>query len=439
MFRYGIARGTLSLVNRSGLKMAGHLSAIEGKPDQRRAYVEHGLAQTIAGYLSTPAGRLSGVVAAETARATLGRIPVTRKADVRRSPENYLAPGWRHAKVRPVQTSGSTGAPLRFYRDPFQQIQDFSNGYRGKAWHDIMLGTRVFHVWGDGTNGWKRLTRAGRNVLLNRTLYPAGEVNQVTAGKLGLALSRASEAVLLGYPSAIAEFARYILASMGRIDSVQAAVVTGEMLQDHQVAQIQRTFSCNIVVEYGLSEVGIVAYSCENGTMHIFDDTIHVEILDDEDRPCDDGAVGRIVVTPLYRSVVPLVRYDTGDLGAIDHSRCECGRPFPVLTALQGRAGDVIWTTLNEPLPPNIVSRCLRTIPNIAEYSAHQSAVGRLQVSYVQEGSEEPPKSYMAAVERCLTNGLEGAIHVTFTKLDSIPRSRAGKHRWISSDVNQNV
>jgi phenylacetate-CoA ligase len=63
---------------------------------------------------------------------------------------------------------------------------------------------------------------------------------------------------------------------------------------------------------------------------------IYAEILDDADRPCAPGEVGRVVVSTLHNYAMPLFRYDLGDLAEVGPP-CECGRTLPVLNRIVGR------------------------------------------------------------------------------------------------------
>ncbi|MDQ1427091.1 MAG: hypothetical protein QOK39_567, partial [Acidimicrobiaceae bacterium] len=58
-----------------------------------------------------------------------------------------------------------------------------------------------------------------------------------------------------------------------------------------------------------------------------------------------EGQAGRLLLTTLTNDLMPLVRYDIGDVGAIDNARrCPCGRTSPVLRELHGRQDDVVIT-----------------------------------------------------------------------------------------------
>ena len=64
--------------------------------------------------------------------------------------------------------------------------------------------------------------------------------------------------------------------------------------------------------------------------LHVNEDHFIVEVIDPEDgRPVAPGADGELVFTTLTKEALPLIRYRTGDLGAITLEPCRCGRTTP--------------------------------------------------------------------------------------------------------------
>lgn len=74
---------------------------------------------------------------------------------------------------------------------------------------------------------------------------------------------------------------------------------------------------------------------------HLNIDAVLVEITDAASRrPVDDGVAGRIVVTDLLNTAMPLLRYELGDFGVIvGQERCRCGRVTPRLRLLARELG----------------------------------------------------------------------------------------------------
>jgi phenylacetate-CoA ligase len=102
--------------------------------------------------------------------------------------------------------------------------------------------------------------------------------------------------------------------------------------------------------------------------MHLVSRAV-VEIADPETgRPLGPGEVGEIVVT-LFNRVYPLLRFGTGDLSALDHGECACGRRSPKLRGWLGRS-DQLVKVKGMFLHPGQVQTALRDVPEVARFRA---------------------------------------------------------------------
>jgi phenylacetate-CoA ligase len=98
---------------------------------------------------------------------------------------------------------------------------------------------------------------------------------------------------------------------------------------------------------YGLSEMcgPGVATECLNARdgLHVQEDHFLVEVVDPADgSSLPPGADGELVFTTLTKEALPLIRYRTGDLGAISLEPCSCGRTTARLIRLGGRRDDMM-------------------------------------------------------------------------------------------------
>lgn len=97
--------------------------------------------------------------------------------------------------------------------------------------------------------------------------------------------------------------------------------------------QLERRFGCPVLDIYSLNEVGPVGvFDAALGGHLLLQPRLYVEILNREGRPVPPGEVGEITVTGGFNFCLPLLRYRTGDVAALQFS--EQG---PVLTGLSGR------------------------------------------------------------------------------------------------------
>jgi phenylacetate-CoA ligase len=121
----------------------------------------------------------------------------------------------------------------------------------------------------------------------------------------------------------------------------------GEPWTEALRSEIDRTLGMRAVNFYGLSEMcgPGVASECltQRDGLHVNEDHFIVEVIDpDNGSPRPPGAEGELVFTTLTKEALPLLRYRTGDLGAITEEPCRCGRTTARLTRLAGRRDDMV-------------------------------------------------------------------------------------------------
>lgn len=121
---------------------------------------------------------------------------------------------------------------------------------------------------------------------------------------------------------------------------------------------------------YGLSEMfgPGVAFECqEQDGLHIWEDHFIVEILDSDGESCAPGEPGELVLTSLSKQAMPLIRYHTGDVTYIMEDDCNCGRTSHRLHRFLGRADDMLVVRGINVFPSQIEDVLLK-IPEIGDY-----------------------------------------------------------------------
>jgi phenylacetate-CoA ligase len=116
-------------------------------------------------------------------------------------------------------------------------------------------------------------------------------------------------------------------------------VRTPEMTAKIRAAWGHAPFDC-----YASTETGILAGECErHAGLHVFTDQTLFEVVDDADRAVPPGVEGHsILVTNLVNRTQPLIRYRLTDRVTMLPQPCLCGRPFPLLAAVDGRSDDML-------------------------------------------------------------------------------------------------
>ena len=161
-------------------------------------------------------------------------------------------------------------------------------------------------------------------------------------GELVEAVGRIKPDILTAYPSIAAALAGAQLA--GDLDIAPSAIsVSGEVCTPDMRARIIAAWGVAPFNVYAMTEAGVVAMSCEHGTLHAHDDAVIMEPVDEQLRPVPPGVPGdKLLVTSLLNRTQPVIRMQVSDQFAWATTTCPCGRGLRGIEQFHGRADDVL-------------------------------------------------------------------------------------------------
>ena len=151
-----------------------------------------------------------------------------------------------------------------------------------------------------------------------------------------------------------------------------------EVLYPEIKEYLEKNFKCKVHEIYQGSE-GCYAITCRHGNLHINEDMVFFELLDDRGLSTNDGEpCHKLLVTDLHKKSQPIIRYELNDIITISKEKCSCGSNFRVIKQIQGRADDMFWGLRTDTKKPQFIFQdCIsRTIistsEDIEEYQATQ-------------------------------------------------------------------
>lgn len=272
------------------------------------------------------------------------KLPFTTKHDLR---DNYpfgLAALPESEYVRVHASSGTTGKPTsiphtRKDLDMFAECVTRAICCTGATGNDVIQVSYGYGLFTGGLGLHDGATRLGSAVI------PASGGN--TRNQLTL-LQDFGSTVLACTPS-YALFLSEALADEG-IDTKELPLKIGIFGAEPWTAEMRREIEEGLNITafdiYGLSEImgPGVSNSCEvQDGLHIAEDYFYPEILDSYTlEQLDDGRTGELVFTHLTKEAMPLLRYRTRDLSALNHSPCSCGRTNVRMDKVKGRSDDML-------------------------------------------------------------------------------------------------
>jgi phenylacetate-coenzyme A ligase PaaK-like adenylate-forming protein len=262
--------------------------------------------------------------------------------------------------------------------------------------------------------------------------------------KLIEALNAFQPESLSAYSSMVALLAEWQLAGELRIAPTVVSTA-GEVRTPEMEERIVDAWNRAPFNNYGATELGMAsATECDrHAGLHVFEDQVLIEVVDDEYRPVPDGEPGsRLLVTNLYNRTQPLIRYELTDLVIASPDPCPCGRPFPLLKSIDGRSDDVLEMPATDggtiKVHPLTLRSPLAGIAALSEYRIVYGA-GELRVEAVLNGAgdgEQPCREIEARLGAALTEGGAQAPPIRVRSVGAIPRHpHSGKHRAVEVEV----
>jgi phenylacetate-CoA ligase len=352
-------------------------------------------------------------------------LPVLTKQIVSEQRDAMVAGGLDQPGLKLGYTGGSTGKPLAFYYTDEKTEQMRAGMMRSYRWAGWRPGDKVLNFWGAQQDIRKPRTpgdRLRRFAAAERTLG-AYEFTETDLLEWARQVQSWKPVLLQGYASILAELAQFVRHRRMRMPaSIKGVFTTAEVLYDWQRAAIESAFSCTVFNQYGSREVPNIALQCAQGNFHVFSDLVKLESL-----PVDGE--NRLLVTSLTNRVMPMIRYEIGDLGRLQAGQCVCGSPFPLMSLEVCRRNDLIVTPGGRRIYPSYFVHLLDGREGIEQYQFVQTGPASLVLRL------RAPQEVAAVVGPALQSRIRADLGADMAfrveAVDTIPRSRSGKHRFV--------
>jgi phenylacetate-CoA ligase len=183
---------------------------------------------------------------------------------------------------------------------------------------------------------------------------------------------------LNGYPSVISRLANHAIKGDLKI-SPKRILVGAEPLMDSMLRLIKKAWK-NVVLtnQWGSTDAGAHASACDysNGQLHLNEDLVIVEPVDDNNTPVLSGETStKILITNLYRKSMPIFRYEMDDMVCMVADKCACGSNYQLIHSIEGRhEDDFIYNNII--VMAEMFENSIMPEPGVDEYQVFQTPNG---------------------------------------------------------------
>jgi phenylacetate-CoA ligase len=262
------------------------------------------------------------------------------------------------------------------------------------------------------------------------------------SGRIARALDYWRPTALVGYPTALEQLAREQESASRALD-LMLAVSVSEGLESSARARIQTAFGCPLRDSYAASEFLALAFECAEGWLHVNEDWVVIEPVDEERRPVEPGATSdTVLVTNLVNRVQPVVRYDIEDRVTLRPDPCPCGSPFAAVR-VEGRRNEVLHFEALDGRRIAITPFALITLTSVIpgrddDLQFVQTSPRELSVRFATLPGADPDRTW-AVIERLLREHLDSVglahVEVVRSRVPPSPDPHSGKKRKSWSEI----
>jgi phenylacetate-CoA ligase len=243
--------------------------------------------------------------------------------------------------------------------------------------------------------------------------------------------------LIIGYTSALEILAREENAHQMRLretGTLEQIINISEPLPQLSRVDIQEAFCVPVSDRYTMGECLALSSGCPGHPgCHLNADCAILEVVDEEYHPVPLGQRGaKVLVTNLYNSVQPFIRYEVDDAVTMSATQCPCGSILPLVDSIEGRSKDKLWIKREgryQDLPYYLFLAALHNELDMAEHQVVQKGVNRytLRAKPLPGRSLSPDRLRRLVFRSVASEGLEKYIHLDIEIVQEIERGRSGK------------
>ncbi len=358
----------------------------------------------------------------------INKFPIISKITVKERYEDFKSSTFLGKNNYKVSSSGSTGIPFELYQNTEKRNRNVADSivFAERAGVPIGIKVIIMSIW----NIAKK-----KNFLLawmqNVDMQEVTDLNDDEVRRFLINLQKKNnQKGIWAYASALDNLAHYL--NTNTLDmsnaNVNAIVACSEKLDDNTKISLEKHLNTFVLSRYSNAESGIFAQKIQNGDSTFFMNhgSYYFEILKfEDDTPQDYGKPGRIILTDLFNYCMPLIRYDTGDVGTVILNKDN----VPVFSKIEGRKQDLIYNTKDELISSFAITHIMIGLTHIKQYQFIQEDKGMYSLKINAPYREEDKLFFIKKLKDLLGN--DATVEIEY--IDEIPLLSSGKRQRIVS------
>ena len=373
----------------------------------------------------------------DTAFNLIKLFPISTKKIYRENSSSYISDN--SYKYFENSSGGSTGEPVKILQDLSYKASTFAATqimyeHCGRNTQD-----KLVKLWGaerdlmKGAYGVKQRISDFINNVVTINAFVMSRERMFDYVKI---INKHEPVCLEGYADSLYSLACFIEDEKLEIFSPELIISSAGTLYDEIKIKLKSVFRTNLYDRYGCREVGNIAIQDSSNTnmLRIFSDTNYVEVVDKDGESVGKGEEGRILLTNLHNKIMPIIRYEIGDLAIWGGAK-----PYPMLERITGRTSYAIKTYDGGYVSPVFFAHFFGVMlknPLIMKFQITQKKLDYLELK-LKCTSEFDLNEWIVSsqVNKTLKNIMGDKCVISIILVDDIASTSTGKHNYITSEI----
>ena len=365
----------------------------------------------------------------------LFQIPFVDKSTIRDNYPKFLSTTKEELYCDYTSTGGTSGEPFYFHINSDRSAKEWAYmvdqwgrvGFNLNSKRVTFRGSRI-----RGKDGWEDdwVTKERKFSSFSLTIEYIDEIWP--------SLHCYKPDFVYAYPSTAISLCQYMERSNKKLpESVKAILIGSENIYEGQDEYIKSISGKRVFKWYGHSEKLVLAGECEKAKYyHAYPHYGYIEFINEKGKPAKAGEFAEIVGTGFINTVVPFIRYRTGDYCIYLGDHCpKCGRNYSIFTDVKGRwTQEVLYGKGGNSICMSAINVHSGNFKNVFRYQFYQDTPGEaiLKIMPTKKFSEKERK----AILREFNNKFNGNVGIEAILVKDIPLTKRGKYKFIDQNCS---
>jgi len=345
-----------------------------------------------------------------------------------------------HLPINQASTSGSTGEPYSFKNTRFNRMMWLCTTARFHRWHGFEYDKSLVSfrpLYAGTTIGLRPDTQEAWGMRALRKGIPGTyhllDMNISVEEQVAL-LREIKPDYLHSFPTTLRAIALTVKNDGGDPLNLSGILSYGEMLSPDSRVVIIDGLGINPTDCYSSIECGYLALQSSNSDQYLIQSEVnYVEILNEENLPCEPGEAGRVVVTPLHNYAQPLIRYAIGDYAVVGQDDAS-GLPFKVLSEIYGRTRNLFKFPDGRLVHPDFKTATFQKYLDPKQWQVAQIGPLELEVRIIPDG--DPSLMDTEGMSVYIHRLLGDDLTISYKVVQQLTNPRTGKHEDYVCELN---